>query len=108
MRTYVINYIKKLKTRPHETNILRNFLPGKVAIYLVCFFVTLQSIKAADGGTLVGDKVPDFTVESLDGKTFNILEYRGKKPVYLIFWATWCPICKKELPTFKAMYKKIR
>lgn len=50
--------------------------------------------------------MPDFTVRGLDGKRFDISEYKEKKPVYLIFWATWCPICKKELPKFKEMYKK--
>jgi thiol-disulfide isomerase/thioredoxin len=39
---------------------------------------------------------PDFTFELADGTTFTLSE--AGKPVYLVFWAEWCPICRKELP----------
>ena len=49
-----------------------------------------------------GKKVPDFTLNDLNGKPHKLSEFRGKK-VVLVFWATWCPDCRAEVPELKAM-----
>lgn len=44
-----------------------------------------------------GDKVPEFSFQTLDGETFNIRDKEGRI-VLLSFWATWCPPCVTEFP----------
>lgn len=46
----------------------------------------------------VGDAAPDFRLETLDGKQVSLADYKGKKPLMILFWSTWCPACKEEVP----------
>lgn len=47
-----------------------------------------------------GEKAPDFLIEDVNGKKHQLSEYEGKD-VLLIFWATWCPPCRAEIPDLK-------
>lgn len=44
---------------------------------------------------------PDFALELGDGGTYTLSE--GEKPVYLVFWAEWCPTCRRELPVVDSL-----
>ena len=55
-------------------------------------------------GYEVGEQLPDFSIECLDGATFTLSETRGK-PVFINLWATYCGPCVKELPHFSELYK---
>jgi len=43
-----------------------------------------------------GEKLVPFTAEDMNGTTINMNGIIGKKPVLLVFWASWCPVCKIE------------
>lgn len=49
---------------------------------------------------------PDFTLKTLEGETITLSEYRGKKPVVLDFWASWCPNCRRDMPILSGLYEK--
>lgn len=60
---------------------------------------------ASAGPNMTGQAAPDFTLESLDGKTVHLSDFRGKA-VLLNFWATWCQPCKIEMPWFAELQKQ--
>src|SRR5699024_8849219 len=43
-------------------------------------------------GIELGNIAPDFELETLEGDTVKLSDYRGEK-VIVNFWATWCPPC---------------
>lgn len=45
----------------------------------------------------VGDKAPDFTMKLTTGETVKLSDMRGKV-VMLQFTASWCGVCRKEMP----------
>lgn len=45
----------------------------------------------------VGDLAPDFTLQLTDGSTFTLSNQRGKV-VMLQFTASWCGVCRREMP----------
>lgn len=45
----------------------------------------------------VGDMAPDFTMELTDGQFLKLSSLRGKV-VMLQFTASWCGVCRKEMP----------
>ena len=56
-------------------------------------------------GLQKGQIAPNFTLQTLDGKTFTLAELKGKK-VVLNFWASWCPPCKEEMPHLQKYYEQ--
>src|SRR5262249_1716850 len=50
---------------------------------------------------VLGSPAPDFHLQSLDGQTVRLSDFRGRI-VFLNFWATWCEPGRRELPAFQA------
>src|SRR5438045_816052 len=49
---------------------------------------------------------PDFRLQSLDGRTISLADYRGKKKVVVTFWASWCGPCRMETPALRDFYQQ--
>lgn len=63
------------------------------AAWILVLCLTLQCTRPVQ----VGQKAPDFVLESMTGDSLSLEDLRGKV-VFLHFWATWCPPCLIELP----------
>ena len=50
-------------------------------------------------------KAPNFNLKDQYGVVHSLENYKGKV-IFLNFWATWCPPCKKEMPDVESIYKE--
>ncbi len=68
-------------------------------ILSVLFFSILWMLQAQDRGFIVetGDQAPDFSMELTDGRQIKLSELKGKV-VMLQFTASWCGVCRREMP----------
>ena len=79
-----------------------------VALMLVFGFkLARRSSQRLSTAVTQNGAAPDFTLQSLDGKTVRLSDFRGK-PVVLNFWATWCGPCKIEMPWFVDFQKQYK
>ena len=53
----------------------------------------------------VGEMAPDIELTGLDGKILRLSELYGHGPVFINFWASWCPPCVQEMPDIQKAYE---
>ncbi len=64
----------------------------------------------ADYGYIVkiGQQIPDFSMDLINGKTVKMSDLKGKV-VMLQFTASWCSVCRKEMPHIESdIWKKYK
>lgn len=89
---------------------MKNFNRQKilsVSLFLISPFLFMQSSFAqipvkevpAEYGYVVkiGDQVPEFATTLINGKAVSSADFKGKV-VMLQFTASWCSVCRKEMP----------
>ncbi len=52
-------------------------------------------------------QAPDFELKDMDDESHTLGNLRGKV-VMLNFWATWCPPCRREMPSLEAVYQEFK
>ena len=78
---------------------------------LVVFLTTILLLsqgcsESGDPESMVKEVAPDFDLPLFDGGTFKLSDQKGKRPVVINFFASWCVSCGKETPVIQAMFKK--
>jgi thiol-disulfide isomerase/thioredoxin len=66
-----------------------------------------SGVWVASGHAVVGGTSPNFTTQDLGGKTVSLSNFGGR-PVLLSFWATWCTVCRDELPALQRLQDQNR
>jgi thiol-disulfide isomerase/thioredoxin len=66
-----------------------------------------SSVWVASGHAIVGGTSPNFTTHDLGGRKVSLSDYAGR-PVLLSFWATWCTVCRDELPALQRLQDRYR
>ena len=62
-----------------------------------------ETEKHAQGGF-----APNFNLPLLGGGIVGLADFKGKKPVILAFWTTWCPNCRRNMPIMSAYYTEYK
>ncbi len=71
-------------------------------------------VGAQQPGLAIGQPAPEFMgtnngqqvgLTDLGGKPIRLADYRGR-PVWINFWATWCPPCQAETPILREVYNE--
>jgi len=83
---------------------------NKLIIVLIIFLSFLNAVEPDERGYIVkvGDESPDFKMQLIDGKTITKKDLIGKVAV-LQFTASWCSVCRKEMPHLeKEVWQKFK
>ena len=67
-------------------------------------FQTTEAL-AITGGRISGVHVEDFKLQTIDGKSVRLSDFRGKR-VLVNFWTTWCSACVGEIPTLTELQRR--
>jgi peroxiredoxin len=98
------------KAKPDHTGInnLKN-LASLIFFFLLLINTNIHA-QEDDRGYIVevGQQAPDFTVIKTDGIKFKLSENRGKV-IMIQFTASWCSVCRKEIPHIeKEIWKPLK
>lgn len=66
---------------------------------LLCLAATLSAAQ-------LGQPLIAFKGMDLKGEQYDLQQSIGTKPIMLIFWASWCPTCKSEVPKINKLVEK--
>lgn len=83
---------------------------NKLIIVLIIFLSFLNAVEPDERGYIVkvGDESPDFKMQLIDGNTITKKDLIGKVAV-LQFTASWCSVCRKEMPHLeKEVWQKFK
>jgi peroxiredoxin len=70
----------------------------------LALLLTLVAPAANAEGLKAGDVVPSIDIEATSGNVISAQELMGKVVLHY-FWATWCPICRADLPELQKLYQ---
>lgn len=67
---------------------------------VIILLVLPSSVLALD----VGDPAPPFEAQTTAGDKIVLAKMKGNNAIFLTFWATWCQVCKTEIPRLKEIH----
>lgn len=68
---------------------------------------TEQQQNSTDNNTAAAElSLPSFSVLDINGNIVNLQSLKGKK-LFVNLWASWCPPCKREMPSIEKLYQSV-
>lgn len=78
-----------------------------VGVVMVAANRSSKTVWVAAGHARLGGTAPNFASWDLSGKRVSLSDFGGR-PVLLSFWATWCTVCREELPALQGLQDRYR
>jgi cytochrome c biogenesis protein CcmG, thiol:disulfide interchange protein DsbE len=78
---------------------------GLFAVAGLLWIRDYHAVKLAEATSPIGKPARDAPVTTLDGDSERLASFTGH-PVWLNFFATWCPPCKQEMPQIEQRYRR--
>jgi thiol-disulfide isomerase/thioredoxin len=84
---------------------LKLFLLTSIVVATLAGAAERQQPKLSHKLTAVKTPVaaPAFVLQDMDEELHRLADYRGKV-IMLNFWATWCPPCRREMPSLERLH----
>ncbi|MFA8301038.1 MAG: TlpA family protein disulfide reductase [Hyphomicrobiales bacterium] len=87
------------------------FLIPSTRMYLSSSIIRLFSMSPSIESNLkevaIPTSVDNWELRKRDGSIVHFKDLRGK-PIFINFWATWCPPCVAEMPSIQKLYDKYK
>ena len=82
----------------------------RITIITIALVVVVIFASAVYANLSPGAKAPNFTLPTIDGKSFTLQDSFKNTPsvVVLDIWATWCPPCRGEIPHLINLQKELK
>lgn len=61
---------------------------------------------STDTHTAVMSALPAFVIQDINGNNINLQSIKNKK-LFVNLWASWCPPCRREMPSIEKLYKSV-
>jgi thiol-disulfide isomerase/thioredoxin len=65
-----------------------------------------QQESSTDANTAASSMLPAFSLQDINGNAVNLQSLKGKK-LFVNLWASWCPPCKREMPSIEKLYHSV-
>jgi thiol-disulfide isomerase/thioredoxin len=60
----------------------------------------------SNDGKAAVETLPAFALQDVNGKMVNLQSLNGKK-LFVNLWASWCPPCRRELPSIEKLARSV-
>ncbi len=76
-----------------------------ILIFIVIVVFSTSLFAQSDSDAVIMSSIPNAEIKTLDGEIVNTSDvFEDSVPVLILFWATWCKPCFKELDAFNEVY----